>query len=153
MSKWMSLGGWLRAALVTLVAGVPTGQPRSSAQPLRVTAGQCAPAELAADVDGDGRIDRVRWRRYGDDYWLDVSLAQADGSFALRSSTRVAPVDGGEDWLLSARDLDADGRSDIVVQDGRGHARVWLSDGRGFTEAQQPALTRAAGEVALSQAD
>ncbi len=105
--------------------------------------------ELAADVDGDGRVDRIGWLRYGDDYWLDVSLAAADGSFDLRSSTRVAAADG-DSWLLSARDLDGDGRADVVMEDERGPVQVWLSDGRGFTEASQWVRTRAGRESASS---
>ena len=137
MSQWLSFGPWTRAALLALVTGAAT-------LPALKSLHSRSADELAADVDGDGRLDRVSWRRYGDDYWLDVALAQADGSFAIRSSTRVAAAGGGERWSLRARDVDGDGRADIVVGDGRGHAQVWISDGRGFSEAQPRVSTWAA---------
>jgi hypothetical protein len=140
MSKSLRFGRWTRTALLALVTGTALLSALYSLKALN--SGQAD--ELAADVDGDGRLDRVRWRRYGDDYWLDVALAQADGSFALRSSTRVAAAGAGERWSWRARDVDGDGRTDILVGDGRGHAQVWISDGRGFSEAPPRVSTWAA---------
>ncbi|HWE28505.1 MAG TPA: hypothetical protein VHB97_10905, partial [Polyangia bacterium] len=47
----------------------------------------------------------------------------------------VAPADRADDWTWSARDVDGDGRADLVIRQGRAPAKAWISDGRGFTEA------------------
>ncbi|HEX7835887.1 MAG TPA: VCBS repeat-containing protein, partial [Kofleriaceae bacterium] len=92
-------------------------------QPLRVT----DPRQIvAADVDGDGRLDLVTLdfdihdpqlkgaapRREG--AFLSVFLGNGDGSFhrELRTRLRAEP---GEPWALAAGDVDGDGKLDLIV--------------------------------------
>jgi hypothetical protein len=127
------LSGWARTALASVFALAPlAAQHGGQDAALRAT------GELAIDVDGDGRADRVRWKRRGDDFWLDVSLAgapEAQAPFALRSTTRVA--DGGSGLSVSAADLNRDGRMDLLVRDEHGRTTAWFSDGLAFEAAAQ----------------
>lgn len=140
MVTW-KLVGWLRMALVSILALAPL-----AAQHRGPGAAPCAGRELAIDVDGDGRADRVRWTRYDDAFWLDVALASAgapQGEMALRSTTRVAPVGAAEGWSLSAADVNRDGKMDVLVRDAGGHTTAWVSDGLAFaaTATAQTAAT------------
>jgi hypothetical protein len=142
MVTW-KLVGWMRTALATVLALAPL-----TAQHDGLDAAPRASGELAIDVDGDGRPDRVRWTRQDDGFWLDVALAGAgNGSFAPRSTTRVAAATG---WglIVSAADVNRDGRMDVLVRDARGHTTAWLSDGLAF-EADESAAPRqiARGEL------
>jgi hypothetical protein len=137
MWSW-KLVSWTSMGLVSILALAPLAGRDGAAQASRAPSG--GTVELAVDVDGDGRTDRVRWVRYGDAFWLDVALAGAGArrdDLALASTTRVAPVGAGTSWSLRAADLNGDGRSDVLVRDGRGHTTAWLSDGRAF--AAEPA--------------
>ena len=126
MVTW-KLMGWFRMALMSILALAPLAQHRG-------------PRELAIDADGDGRADRVRWVRYDDGWWLDVALASATpGELALRSSTRAAAASAGDDWTLSAADLNGDGKMDVLVRDAAGHTTAWVSDGLAFGSPAQPA--------------
>ena len=131
MLTWLTLAARLRGALLLLLALAQL--PRHAFDSTTATTSNAAAAgcagELALDVDGDGRADRVSLRRYGDDDWLDVALA-ADG-FAVRSSTRVVP---GAGWSLAAADLDGDGRGDVILRDGDGRAVRYVSDGLAFSQ-------------------
>jgi VCBS repeat protein len=128
MVTW-KLVGWMRTALASVLALAPL-----AAQHDGLDAAPRATGELAIDVDGDGRADRVRWTRQDDAFWLDVALAgagTAQGSFAPRSTTRVAAATG---WGLSvsAADVNRDGRMDVLVRDARGNTTAWVSDGLAF---------------------
>jgi hypothetical protein len=130
--SWMSLG------LVSMLALAP-----SAGRDGAVGAPAGATVELAIDVDGDGRADRVRWVRYDDAFWLDVVLAGAGprrDEPALISTTRVTPVGAGGGWSVSAADVNGDGKTDVLVRDGGGHITTWVSDGKAFTA--EPARSR-----------
>jgi FG-GAP-like repeat len=127
MVTW-KLVGWARSALASVLVLAPLTAPHGGPDAvLRAT------GELAVDVDGDGRADRVRWTRQDDAFWLDVSLAgegDAQDTFALRSTTRIAAAGSG--LSVSAVDLNRDGRMDLLVRDARGHTTAWFSDGLAF---------------------
>jgi hypothetical protein len=142
MVTW-KLVGWVRTALASVLALAPLaaehGGPDAA---LRAT------GELAIDVDGDGRADRVRWTRQDDAFWLDVSLAgagDAQDTFTLRSTTRVAAAGSG--LSVSAADINRDGRMDLLVRDARGRTTTWFSDGLAFeADAQASPCQIASGE-------
>ncbi len=140
MVTW-KLVGWLRMALMSILALAPLAAQRRAVP--------CPTPELRIDVDGDGKADRVRLMRYDDTFWLDVTLAGtgAPNGLAPRSTTRVAPGAAGERWSLSAADVDADGKMDVLVRDSRGRTTAWLSDGLAFTASPAPA--QAMGPVTL----
>jgi hypothetical protein len=123
MLTWKLVGG-LRVLLMMVLAVAPLASGRGGA------ARDAAP-QLAADVDGDGRLDRVRLGRYADAWWLDVELAR-DGGFALRSTTRVAAADAGTPLRLRAVDGNGDGKMDVLVEDAGGRTTLWLSNGEAF---------------------
>jgi hypothetical protein len=134
MVTW-KLVGWLRMALMSILALAPLAQYRGAG------AAPDAFPELAIDVDGDGRADRVRWARYDDAWWLDVAIAGAtEGELEVRSTTRVAAASAGDRWSLSAADVDGDGKLDVLVRDAAGHTTAWLSDGLAFTSGGSTSL-------------
>jgi len=139
MLTWKLVGA-LRMLLMMVLAVAPLAPRRWVA-----AAGGATP-ELAIDVDGDGRLDRVRLSRHEDAWWLDVAPAGAGGqdeTFALRSTTRVAAADTGTPPRVRAVDGNGDGKTDVLVEDARGHATLWLSDGVAFEAAPAPALASA----------
>lgn len=97
-------------------------------------------AEVAAlasgDLDGDGDVDlatvtlgesTTTWIRRGGDY-----IATASVPSATRYQGAVAVV----------ADVDEDGRLDVAVGDGSGPFRVYLGDGAGGLDAEEPIVSR-----------
>jgi hypothetical protein len=109
--------------------------------PLAPGVGKATP-ELAIDVDGDGRPERVRLQRHEDAWWLDVETMTAAGP-ALRSTTRVADGAARAAWRLRAVDGNRDGKMDVLIEGAPGGAALWLSDGVAFTAAAPAALAYA----------
>jgi hypothetical protein len=134
MVTWKLLG-WVRTSLALVLALAPLAARQGG-----LDAALPATGELAIDVDGDGRADRVRWTRQDDAFWLDVWLAgsgAAQDTFAPRSTTRVAAAGSG--LSVSVADLNCDGRMDLLVRDARGRTTAWVSDGLAFEADAQPA--------------
>lgn len=129
MVTW-KLVGWLRMALLSILALIPLAQHRGAG------ADAGASRELAIDVDGDGRAERVRWTRYGDAWWLDVEVdGAAPEQTQPRSTTRVASAGVGDGFSMSAADVNCDGKADVLLRDPAGHTTAWVSDGLGFAAA------------------
>ncbi len=86
-------------------------------------------AELAVDVDGDGRADVVRLAAHEDGVWLDAALAARD--FAPASSTRVGDGRSAARWQLGADSA----AGAVFVRDAAGRVTVWARDGIAFAPA------------------
>jgi hypothetical protein len=137
-----SLSWWFPVALVagvSLVEGAlhlgARGARSSAAARPPIT---CKSAELSMDVDGDGRADRVRLEKVGDDAWANVYLRDGDGRWTLRSTTRVGEwSDDPPSDVLEAIDVNGDGRMDLVrrwKKHGVVWAQVFVSSGDAFDE-------------------
>lgn len=134
MVTW-KLVGWFRTALASVLAVAPLAAPHHGPSDAPLATG-----ELAIDIDGDGRADRVRWTRHDDAFWLDVALAgpsDSHGTLVPRSTTRVVPALDGSCWTVSAADVNSDGKMDVIVRDARGRTTAWVSDGLAFEPAAQ----------------
>ena len=132
MVTW-KLVGWLRMALLSVLALTPLAHHRGPGT------APGASRELAIDVDGDGRADRVRWTRYDDAWWLDVEVeGAAPDQSELRSTTRVAAAGAGDGWSLSAADVNCDGKMDVLLRDPAGQTTAWVSDGLAFALPGRP---------------
>src|SRR5215472_10038483 len=76
--------------------------------PAAVSSGPKA-AELAMDVDGDGKQDLVRVTRNADGYWADIWKGGA-----LKSTTRILEGQEGAALDMAATDVNGDGRADLI---------------------------------------
>ena len=99
---------------------------RSGASPVLATESQAnlwqTTVSALLDVDGDGRQDLVLgyWKGLKDSSLiLDAYLRQRDGSFATSPRTTRFDVEGANRAVLGyGRDLDGDGRADLMLNAG-----------------------------------
>ncbi|KRF20886.1 hypothetical protein ASG90_00185 [Nocardioides sp. Soil797] len=115
---------------------------------------------LLADIDGDGRDDLVlSWLRDLDavrsTLELELALSTGDG-FAEPTSVGSVPAWSGYGEMMTAGDVDGDGRDDLVLRrtpdarsgsTPRAELHVMLSDGDGFEAAGFPRPTPYDGPV------
>ena len=94
--------------------------------PQRLNLGFCPSALALADADGDGKADCLAIERTDAGPVLHVLLSKGDGTFRPAFHARLAGLD--EVRLLAAADLDGDGKTDLVLFDGK---RVALLYGEG----------------------
>lgn len=145
-NRWMVLPVWLTLAALSLALAHRPHVDESRTRAAIVETPAAAPAlptpsfTIAIDVDGDGRLDQVRWQHHGEAGWLDVYLAAAGGGDneepILRSTTRVGDVPCPECTITGA-DADGDGRADVLLRDRNGRSALWISDGIGFEPARR----------------
>ncbi len=80
---------------------------------------------LAVDVNGDGVLDLVG-AGWGHPGGIRVWLGNGAGGWST-----LDPFCRGSFYALAAADFDADGRLDLAAGSYKGHARLFLGDGRG----------------------
>ena len=98
---------------------------------------------LAADFDGDGRLD-LAGSGWGAQGGLRVWLGRAGEGWSA-----LAPVAEGPFYALSAADLDGDGNLDLLAGTYRNGVRLFYGDGKGgFVEGPPPPPGGAAGSAA-----
>jgi hypothetical protein len=127
---------------VTIFLGLGTGfftpAPRN---PIRVGTG---PASLSlGDLNGDGVIDIVAVNQ-GPPYTLSVLLGTGGGLF-LKDACLAVPQPqycslAGSPWFVSLRDLNFDGREDLIISSSSGDISVLsgLGDGTFAPEVRYP---------------
>ncbi len=119
-----------RTGVVTYILNPQT--LRFQVEPLVLDDVRTAPVwRLAAgDVDGDGLTDLAIARKSGP---VQILLGRPDGSYVLERTPELDAAPAGRVFDLALRDLDGDGRDDLVLMAARlegvgsGGFRVWLS--------------------------
>lgn len=87
-----------------------------------------------ADVNGDGRNDKIYWNRTYDSGRPQVFLSNGNGSFASPAVVHTAGASTLSTTRYHYADVDGDGKADEIVWDPTqqsGKTRVFLSTGNG----------------------
>jgi hypothetical protein len=111
------------------------GKGDGTFQPERTYATVADPVHLAvADFDGDGHTDFVAGSDV--DYGMSFFRGLGNGTFQATPVPTNRPAYTGS---LLAKDLNGDGRADLVIGAGSGSTTVWLGQGNGtFTGVPFP---------------
>ncbi|HET6565019.1 MAG TPA: FG-GAP-like repeat-containing protein, partial [Xanthomonadales bacterium] len=81
---------------------------------------------VLADTNGDGRPDLVYTEKSGSQFQLKTALAQASGGFSITSTTSTLPKDANNEPVkVTAIDLNADGRQDLIYAHDAGTGPKW----------------------------
>jgi len=117
---------------------VPSSTPDAGLMPVAV---------VAADVNGDGKLDLISVANAGDNLW--VLTNNGDGNFT-RSST---PNVGNSPYSVTAADVNGDGKPDLISANyGDSTLSVLTNDGGGgFVLAASPTVD--AGPLSVTTAD
>jgi hypothetical protein len=104
---------------------------------------------LVADMNGDGKLDLVRWDEvYGT---VTVLLGNGEGGFSSGPSCTISDGNAGTAMFdyVAVGDFDEDGSPDLVMAvQGRSDAvELWLGNGDGSLRARQPHTGSFSGRV------
>jgi hypothetical protein len=95
---------------------------------------------LVADMNGDGKLDVVRWDDV--DGSITVLLGNGEGGFSSGPSCTISDGNAGTTMIdyVAVGDFDEDGSPDLVMAvQGRSDAvELWLGNGDGSLRARQP---------------
>ncbi|GAA4790934.1 hypothetical protein GCM10023231_18560 [Olivibacter ginsenosidimutans] len=83
-----------------------------------------------ADVNGDGKKDKIYWNRTYDSGKPQVFLSNGDGTFATNAVVHSASASTLSTSRYHFADIDGDGKADLILWDptlNAGHTRVYLA--------------------------
>ncbi|MFZ5644510.1 MAG: DUF2334 domain-containing protein [Bacillota bacterium] len=107
-----------------------TGFKKFSWKTIDVLRGDFHNKYLSGDYNGDLRSD-IAFLHSPSGRW-EVLLAGPEGEFAAKSSIWMENWGEGDQWVPFASDVNADGLSDVVLYNRKGHWQVAVSDGNSF---------------------
>lgn len=84
---------------------------------------------VAADLDGDGKIDLIMPNARPDDPHDRITILFGDGHGHFQQATQSPLVAGTRPFMIEVADVNGDGRPDIVVTNYSGHITDTAGDG------------------------
>lgn len=138
-------GGCGNACTPGIACSAGICQQAACSGPLVFSGQTVAPKEtgvlaLVADMNGDGKLDVVRW----DDVYgtITVLLGNGEGGFSSGTSCKISDGNAGDAMFnyVAVGDFDEDGSPDLVmaVQGHSDAVELWRGNGDGSLRARQP---------------